>query len=90
MAKASKILLKVLAGSKNIRFGDLQVLLEGLGFRLKRISGSHHVYRHSKIPQSVSVQPDNNQQAKPYQLRQLVKLIDEFELKLENEYEDEL
>jgi predicted RNA binding protein YcfA (HicA-like mRNA interferase family) len=89
MAKASKILAKVLAGSKNIRFGDLQILLEGLGFRLRRISGSHHIYRHPDLTQSVSVQPDNNRQAKPYQLQQLVKLIEQNDLTLNNEGEDE-
>jgi len=41
MAKLKKILVKVLSGSKNIAFADFVLLVEGFGFRLSRISGSH-------------------------------------------------
>lgn len=85
MAKPRKILDKILAGSMNIRFRELQSLLEALGFSLKRISGSHHIYEHPSLPQSVSIQPDKNQQAKPYQCRQLVKLIERYDLRLKDE-----
>lgn len=84
MAKARKILIKVLSGSKNVRFGELQILLEALGFTLDRISGSHHIYAHQDLPQPISIQPDKNQQAKVYQLRQLVKLIEQYNLRIED------
>jgi len=39
-----KLLAKLLAGSKNIRFDDFVSLLEALGFRLSRINGSHRIF----------------------------------------------
>lgn len=89
MVKPSKILKKALSGSKNIRFDELIALLHGFGFRLDRISGSHHIFLHPQLPQRVSIQPVSNGQAKPYQVRQLLKLIEEFELKLVTDVGDE-
>jgi predicted RNA binding protein YcfA (HicA-like mRNA interferase family) len=33
-------------GGANIAFRDFRRLMEALGFRLNRISGSHHIYIH--------------------------------------------
>ena len=88
MAKKRKILEKILAGSKNIRFDDLLLLLAALGFQFNRISGSHHIFEHPKVPQPVSVQPDKNGQAKVYQLQQLLKLIEKYNLQLEEENQE--
>jgi predicted RNA binding protein YcfA (HicA-like mRNA interferase family) len=88
MAKKRKILEKILAGSKNIRFDDLITLLEALGFQLNRISGSHHIFEHPSLSQPVSVQPDKNGQAKDYQIKQLLKLIEKYDLKLEEDTEE--
>jgi len=41
-----KLLQKALAGSKNIRFGEMVALVDGFGFRLARVSGSHHIFEH--------------------------------------------
>ncbi|MBC7810043.1 MAG: type II toxin-antitoxin system HicA family toxin [Burkholderiales bacterium] len=82
MVKKSKILQKILSGSKNVRFSEFTVLIEGFGFTLERISGSHHVFSHLVLKQPVSVQPDQNGQAKPYQLKQFIKLIEKHDLKL--------
>ena len=48
MAKKSKILRKILAGSKNVRFREFLSLLEAFGFELERINGSHHLVSHPK------------------------------------------
>jgi hypothetical protein len=40
MVTKRKILQKILAGSKNIRFSDMINLVEGFGFRLSRTDGS--------------------------------------------------
>ena len=45
-----KLLRKILASSKNIRFDDMVWLVEGFGFRLARIKGSHHIFSHQRIP----------------------------------------
>lgn len=85
MAKKRKLLRKVLSGSKNVRFEDFQALLLAFGFVLDRISGSHHIYIHHNVPQAVSVQPDNNGKAKLYQLKQFAKLIEKYDLRLNDD-----
>jgi predicted RNA binding protein YcfA (HicA-like mRNA interferase family) len=65
MVKKSKILKKILSGSRNVRFSEFTTLIVAFGFALERISGSHHIYTHLDVPQAISVQPDENGQAKP-------------------------
>jgi predicted RNA binding protein YcfA (HicA-like mRNA interferase family) len=84
MATKRKILQKILAGSKNIRFSDMIELVEGFGFRLSRTDGSHHIFVHPDIPELVNLQ-EVKEQAKPYQIRQFLKLIERHSLKLEED-----
>ncbi|HLL15529.1 MAG TPA: type II toxin-antitoxin system HicA family toxin [Pyrinomonadaceae bacterium] len=44
--KKRKILEKVLGGSKNVRFSEMAALAEAFGFRLSRVSASHHIFFH--------------------------------------------
>ncbi len=87
MVKKRKLLRKILSGSKNIRFDEFTSLLTAFGFVLARISGSHHIYKHPASPDLLSVQPDANNRAKPYQMRQFLKLVEEYDLTLEEEAE---
>ena len=84
MVTKRKILQKILAGSKNIRFSDMIDLVEGFGFRLSRTDGSHHIFVHPDIPELVNLQEVKGQ-AKPYQMRQFLKLIERHSLKLEDD-----
>jgi len=59
-------------------------LVSGLGFELARVSGSHHVFVHPEIPELVNLQNVRGQ-AKPYQIRQLLRLVERYDLKLENQ-----
>lgn len=68
----------------NVRFADLQNLVEGLGFELRRTSGSHHIYAHPDVPELVNLQ-DVGGQAKPYQVRQVLCLIERYGLQLKDE-----
>jgi HicA toxin of bacterial toxin-antitoxin, len=52
----------------NVGFGNLCALAEELGFELRRVNGSHHVFAHPDIPQLVNLQSVRSQ-AKPYQVR---------------------
>ena len=45
-------------------------------------SGSHQIYRH-RLGLMVNLQPDRNGQAKLYQVRQLLELVEEKGLSLE-------
>jgi predicted RNA binding protein YcfA (HicA-like mRNA interferase family) len=52
-----KLLTRLARGAvANVAFSDLCGLAEALGFELRRISGSHHVYAHPEIPQLVNLQ----------------------------------
>ena len=85
MAKKSKILQKILAGSKNVRFREFLSLLEAFGFELERINGSHHLLSHPKAIELLSVQPKKNGDAKPYQMRQFLKLVEAYDLTLKED-----
>ena len=76
-----KTLQKILSGSLNIRFGDMVGLVKAFGFRLSRVSGSHHIFVHPGIPELVNLQ-DVHGQAKPYQIRQFMKLVEQYNLEL--------
>ena len=51
-----KLLKKILDGSKNIRFSDMINLMEGFGFSLDRVSGSHHIFMHPDVKELVNLQ----------------------------------
>ena len=55
-----------------------------LGFGLQRVSGSHHIFIHPDVPEPVNLQ-DVGGQAKPYQVRQVVRLAERYDLRVENE-----
>jgi predicted RNA binding protein YcfA (HicA-like mRNA interferase family) len=80
--KRKKILQKILASSKNIRFSDMVNLVQGFGFTLSRTDGSHHIFTRQDIPELVNLQNIKGQ-AKPYQIRQFLKLVEKHNLKLE-------
>lgn len=45
-----KLLIRLARGElANVAFGDACRLVEGLGFELRRVSGSHHVFAHPDI-----------------------------------------
>jgi predicted RNA binding protein YcfA (HicA-like mRNA interferase family) len=80
-----KLLARLVSGAlQNVAFSDLQSLVAGFGFQLRRVSGSHHIYWHPAIPELINLQ-DVNGQAKPYQIRQVLRLVERYNLELEDE-----
>ncbi len=77
-----RVLQKLLSGSKNIRFAEAVACAEAFGFRLSCINGSHHSYVHTDVPELVNFQNVNGQ-AKPYQVKQLLRLIERYNLQME-------
>lgn len=69
---------------KNVAFRDMMRLVEGFGFRLARVRGSHHIFVHAGIPEQLNMQ-DVHGEAKPYQIRQFLDLVERYDLKLEDE-----
>jgi len=76
-----KLLKKVLASPKNIPFGDMVTLIEAFGFRLARVSGSHHICEHPDVLETVNIQTRKGK-AKPYQVRQFLELVEQYNLGL--------
>jgi predicted RNA binding protein YcfA (HicA-like mRNA interferase family) len=76
-----KLLKKLLSGSKNIRFSEATAIAEAFGFKLDRISGSHHIFVHPDVSELVNLQEVKGK-AKPYQVKQLMKIIENHNLKM--------
>ena len=82
--KKRKLLQKLLSGTKNIRFSEAVAGAEMFGFRLERINGSHHIFIHPEVAELVNLQ-DVKGKAKPYQVKQLLQLIERYNLQMEDE-----
>jgi len=57
-------------------------LVEAFGFELRRTSGSHHVFVHAEVRELVNLQEVRGQ-AKPYQVRQFLRLVERYALRME-------
>ena len=81
MVSVKKTLEQVLRGTAdaNISFSELCKLVLSLGFE-ERTKGSHHVFRKTDVVEQVNLQKDGAK-AKPYQVRQVRKIILKYKLK---------
>lgn len=77
-----KLLERILAGSKNIRFNDFVGLVNAFGFELQRVSGSHHIFARSDVPELLNLQNQKGE-VKPYQIRQFLKLVEKYNLRMD-------
>lgn len=82
--KPRKILEKALASPANVSFAEMRKLVEAFGFRLSRVKGSHHIFAHPEVPELVNLQEVKGK-TKPYQVRQFLKLVEEYNLQLEDD-----
>lgn len=67
----------------NVSFADFTDLVEAFGYRLERIRGSHHVYAHPAVPELLNVQ-EHRGEAKPYQIRQFLEYVEQYNLRMED------
>jgi hypothetical protein len=82
--KRRKLLKRLADGAlQNIGFADMVNLIEGFGFRLQRIRGNHHIFVHPDLPELLNVQEVRGE-AKPYQVRQFLRLVERYDLRLED------
>ncbi len=82
MMKRSKLIEKLVRQPKNFPFSDALKIARIFGFLLDRVHGSHHILKHPGIPELLNLQEVNGQ-AKPYQIKQLVELIERYNLTFE-------
>ena len=54
-------------------------MAEAFGYRLDRTKGSHHIYEHPEAIRPLNLQ-NHRGQAKPYQIRQFLRDVEEFQL----------
>lgn len=80
--KARKLIEKALNAPQNLRFVELCNLAELFGYRLDRISGSHHIFVNPRAGRPLNLQNFAGK-AKPYQVRQLLRDVEEFHLQIE-------
>jgi hypothetical protein len=64
---------------KKVRFERLCRIAEAFGFRLRGGKGSHRVYVRDGVDEILNFQ-DVEGKAKPYQVRQLIKIIEKYGL----------
>jgi hypothetical protein len=68
----------------HVRFADLRDLVQGFDYRLLRISSSHHIFSHPDISALVNLQEVRGE-AKPYLIRQFLRLVERYNVHLEDE-----
>ncbi len=81
--KPDKMLERLRRGNlQNISFLDFVTLMKTLGFNEQRSKGYHHLFIHPQVKEFMNVQSVGGQ-VKPYQARQLLRLVDQYNLEIE-------
>ena len=70
-----KLGARIINDPRSVRFSDAVALVEAFGFHPSRVRGSHHLLVH----------PGIHEQAKPYQVRQFLKIVERHNLRLGGE-----
>ena len=81
MPKAGELLQQAIRSPASLRFGEMVRLAEAFGFREARRQGSHHIFVRADVKDLVNIQ-DVHGMAKPYQVRQFLKLVERYNLRL--------
>jgi predicted RNA binding protein YcfA (HicA-like mRNA interferase family) len=81
LVRKQKLYQRLVNSQKNVKFNDFIAVVTGFGFELDRIKGSHQIYKHPDITEELlSLQPAKNGDAKPYQIKQFLSLVEEYNL----------
>lgn len=82
MSTLEKLYLSIMSGTqdKNVKFRDLQALLDTLGFHC-RVRGDHFIYYYEDNPENINIQPIGNK-AKPYQVKQVRNYLLKYKLSI--------
>ena len=80
MTRRDKLLDRILRGTSdaNITFAGMCQLLYHLGFE-ERIRGDHHIFTKDGVEEILNLQPKGGD-AKPYQVKQVRKVILQYKL----------
>ena len=83
MTRVEKLLEKAHNRPQNLRFSELCLLAEAFGFEWIHGEGSHRVYGRTEVREVLVFQQRKGGQAKPYQVQQLLELIERNKLEAE-------
>jgi len=78
MTKRDKLIDGIRNNPKDVRFDDACRAAVQIGFVHSRTSGSHHAFSRPGEPELLNFQ-DRDGKIKPYQARQLVKMLDKYD-----------
>jgi len=76
MTKTNKKDQKIRRNPRDVRFQDFVSWLNDNGFSLDRVNGSHHIFVHPKIETLINAQKKKDGNAKAYQVKEAIKIID--------------
>ena len=81
MSTTEKLYFSIISGlqDKNIKFKNLQKLLDILGFDC-RIRGDHFIYSYDNFRENINIQPSGNM-AKPYQVKQVRNFLQKYKIR---------
>ena len=79
MTKKKEIYEKLKSNPKNVRFKELCKAAELFGFRFRGGKGSHKVYVRDGVKEILNFQNVKGK-AKPYQVKQFLKVIEKYNL----------
>lgn len=84
--KPAKLFRRIQASKANVTFADFARLVEAFGFVLDRHSGtSHRIYKHRTQPEARLNLQSVQGEAKPYQIAQFLKLVEAYDLRIEDQ-----
>lgn len=79
-----KLLRRLATGAmQNVALADMIDLVEGFGFQQTRVRGSHRIFSRDGVPELLNIQ-DVGGQCKPYQIRQFLRIVERYNLELED------
>ena len=73
--KVGKVYQRLCRSQANVRFADFCRVIEAFGYRYERTRGSHVIYDHPMVEESLNLQKVGGQ-AKPYQVRQFLRSVE--------------
>jgi hypothetical protein len=79
VAKDRKLIELITRNPLNVRFDEICKLAQDFGFVLKGGRGSHRIYTRRGVAEMLNFQNVNGN-AKPYQVRQLLRIIKKYNL----------
>lgn len=77
--RINKLYQKARGKPASLKFKEVCELAGRVGFRLDRVKGSHHIFVHDNHKLLLNLQEVRGQ-AKAYQVKQLLKCIEDFQL----------